>query len=156
MSNEPLSYVPDLSGVDTSRPVPIPGTYIAQLTNCELVFSQGDQSKPMFKLTLALQQDATAYGGKGNISPGFTLTENVLLYQAEQKPGKNPPPDYKVQLCKWADALGGFTDDTRPGNAGNLPQFIGRKVAITTKVDESDEFGLQCRITKKATAPAGA
>lgn len=158
--SEPLSYVPDLTGVETSRAVPIGGTYIVTLSKVELVFSQNDQAKPMFKLTWTLDGNAQRYTEDGNpnetISPGYQIFDNVLLHQPEQKPGKNASPDYKVRVAQISDALNKTKPETRGPGAGNLLAFVGQKCAITTKVEKSDEFGLQCRITKYAEAPAGA
>ena len=159
-TNDPLSdFVPNLPAADTSRPIPVAGSLLFRLTNCEPHYgkvdgsSEPDPNKKMWKLTWSLVNPTTSLNGRP-IDAGYTLTEYVLLYQPEPKPGKQPF-DFTAAIARRYDALMNTNNDTRPANYADMRVCVNRCAVLTGQIIE-DAFGMKWEIKKHAPAPAGA
>lgn len=164
MNSDPLhDFVPSLPPVDTSRPCPISGDYLAVLTECEPVYGKTegseDTNKKMWKMTWELCSEAESVPGEDGstriIPPGFQVIEYALLYKPEPKPGKKEF-DHAQALAVRYDAIMGTTNATRPENYADLRVGKGRKAVLNLKPENDPQYGWRANIAKHKAAPAGA
>ena len=152
--SEPLSgFICNLGKVDTSRPVPVAGSYVATITKVESKTNNANTGTNLF-VTFALDNGAQSIpdstGAQKNIAPGFVITECCVMQQ-----GDNPnQPDWRVKIANIHDAAMGTNNDSRPENM-DLSALTGRKVVLDLKPEEDKkgDFGIQARIKKFKPAP---
>lgn len=134
----------DLSTVETNVPVIIDGIY--EVTVAELTIRPNkDNSGQVLSMKFALAQPAPARQGdkETQVNPGFPLFHTVSLKRTFKDDGevKYEP---LTQLTNFREAVIG----EKAGQFMPLEQYIGRSLAVQTRIQDDPKFGMSARIQK--------
>jgi len=147
-SNPLGGFVMDLGKVDTSKPLPASGTYVAVVAKVEIKPSKKNPNDNVLWVTMALRDacqstPSKVTGQSATIPPGFEVTEFIPLWVIEKS-----LESYRVRIAKLYDAAMGTTDTDRPDSI-DISQIEGRTVVVTVKTEYDENFGADsCRVKK--------
>ena len=156
MSNEqnPLSgFMIDLGKVDTSRPVPQSGTYLATFVDMEIKPSAKDPSKNVAHVTFALlnpcESAPNSQGKTVTLPAGYQLKDFYTMWTPD---GMNEP--WQTRFAKLYDAAAGTDDSNRPENI-DFASIKGSRVVLTVKTEFDDKIDAMAPRIKKVAKHNG-
>lgn len=151
----PVSIAMDLSSHKTTVPVIANDRWVkARLAN---LTQASNEKGNMLKFEYHLLEPAPTVDG-GQVSPGFPIFENVVLYNKDTPPGQIPEMA-KSRICKRIDAMLGTGDPgnkkgrpERPNFSGELvPTLIGKELYLQLVAKTGD---YECNDVKQVRNPA--
>jgi len=147
-SNPLGGFMMDLGKVDTNKPLPASGTYVATISKLEIKPSKKDPNNNVLWVTVAIRDACQAVpskvtGTSVTIPPGFELTEFIPMWEIERS-----IESWQVRVAKLYDAAMGTTDADRPAQF-DLQQIVGKTVVVTAKTGYDEGFGADSCSVKK-------
>jgi hypothetical protein len=130
---DPLNM--NLSNVDTSMPVLVPGPYVLSVSKMEVKNSKtpGKESNKNLNIELVLTEPAQTTSGK-TVS-NFKLYHTISLTSSEKY-------DPAQKLAQFKEAVLG----TKEGSFAPFEQYYGQRVSVQLVVESSVQYGDQNRI----------
>lgn len=123
----------DVANVDTSRPCLPKGLYPFEIKDVQILPSKAKPGNRNLRVDFSLSDPAEALSGV-MINPGYVVSKYYPLQQSD-----NPKaPDFKVDIAKLLEAALG---EKQPLSAQAARELIGRKVILSLKVTNSEEYG---------------
>ncbi len=148
-TQNPLSgFMLDLGKVDTSRPVPASGTYLATFGGMDIKPSasgKGNVAHVKFALTNPCKSAPNSQGKEVMLPAGYIVMDYYTMWDIESM-----STAWQVRFAKLYDAIVGTDDSTRPANI-DFATLVGQTLVLTidTKFDDKID-GLSARVKKVA------
>ena len=139
-TNNPLGgFMMDLGKVDTSKPLPASGTYVATIAKVEIKPAKERPTDNVLWVTVAIRDavqstPSRVTGTSKTIAPGFEVTEFIPMWKIEK--AFDP---WEVRVAKLYDAAMGTTDANRP-TPFDISAIQGHAVVVTVKTAYSEKY----------------
>jgi hypothetical protein len=139
----------DLSTVQTAMPILHDGVYEATVAEVKIEpNSKKDGNNVNIKTTLNYAAKGWVKNARGekedrDVAPGFPVYDTISLKETRKENGELKY-DPRPSVARFMEGVLG----SRTGNFFPLDQYIGRRVMIRVKTEESEEYGDKARIRK--------
>jgi len=141
-------FMIDLGKVDTSRPVPASGTYLAAFVDMEIKPSasgKGNVAHVKFALTNPCESVPNTQGKTVTLPAGFVVMDYYIMWDVE-----GMSSSWQTRFAKLYDAVAGTDDSTRPENI-DFAAFKGHNLILTLEAKHDDKIdGMSARVKKVA------
>lgn len=144
----------DLKSVDTTPPRIEDGTKaILEIAKAECL---GNKAGDGYNLLVEFKTTDELPNNKGtSMQPGYTLSKYYPLQQAEQKPGKGAPPDFKIDLTKLVLAAYDVAQSEAPEfNDETVSGLVGKRVSATIKLKDDPQYGPSNEVANIKAVPS--
>tara|TARA_R100000808_G_scaffold11642_1_gene29703 strand:+ start:6561 stop:7046 length:486 start_codon:yes stop_codon:yes gene_type:complete len=129
----------DMTSVDTSMPLLVPGTHVVRVAHMEVAESKAKPGRNNLVVTLETTEDIPAHESDRVLNAGWKLKQ----YYPMQNPDPNPNGfDFRENIARFMDAVLGTNRTDRPAFDTTYSDYLNKEVIAVVSIREiTDETG---------------